>query len=219
MKESLEVLLLDTNFLKRLGTALILAPLFVWALFQASPVPAFCLLFLWLGLMTEWAYLTFRVSLGMEKRILYLMMGSIYVSLGMMGFFRLMQHDFHAAIFILFCVWASDTGGYIVGRSLGGPKLCPQISPNKTWSGSGGGFVGGLFTLYIFTLFVTLEPLYKWVIVALLTSLVTQLGDLLESFVKRRFQVKDSGFILPGHGGLLDRFDGFIAAGIFCWFL
>src|SRR6185369_2236473 len=108
-------------------------------------------------------------------------------------------------------VWATDTGGYFAGRGLGGPKLWPKVSPKKTWAGAVGGFVASLAVAIGIEVFVPVRTVPLLVLGASL-SMVAQLGDLFESAVKRHFGVKDSSRIIPGHGGLLDRLDGFVAA-------
>jgi phosphatidate cytidylyltransferase len=120
-------------------------------------------------------------------------------------------YGFAALIFVLLIVWASDSGGYFAGRTLGGPKLWPQVSPNKTWAGAIGGFAASLVVAIGFAVFNPVRPVPLLLLGASL-SIVAQLGDLFESAVKRRFGVKDSSRIIPGHGGLLDRLDGFVAA-------
>jgi phosphatidate cytidylyltransferase len=120
-------------------------------------------------------------------------------------------HGLPALILILLVVWATDIGGYVAGRSIGGPKLWPRISPNKTWAGAVGGFAASLIVASGFAAFKIAETLPLLVLGAVL-SIAAQLGDLFESAIKRRFGVKDSGHIIPGHGGLLDRLDGFVVA-------
>lgn len=127
----------------------------------------------------------------------------------------LLRHDpdkgFAALMFVLLIVWVTDTGGYFAGRGIGGPKLWPRVSPKKTWAGAVGGFAASLLVACGFAAFDQgrIGPL---LLVSALLSVVSQLGDLFESAVKRRFGVKDSGHIIPGHGGLMDRLDGFVAA-------
>jgi len=118
---------------------------------------------------------------------------------------------FLALVFVLLVVWVTDIGGYFAGRGIGGPKLWVRVSPKKTWAGAIGGFAGSLAVAAGFaaTGAGRLGPLLA---VAAVLSVVSQLGDLFESAVKRRFGVKDSSNIIPGHGGLLDRLDGFVAA-------
>ncbi|GIQ72610.1 phosphatidate cytidylyltransferase [Bradyrhizobium sp. RD5-C2] len=118
---------------------------------------------------------------------------------------------FAALMFVLLIVWVTDIGGYFAGRSIGGPKLWVRVSPKKTWAGAAGGFVASLLVAACFAAFEigTTGPL---LMLGAVLSVVSQLGDLFESAVKRRFGVKDSSHIIPGHGGLLDRLDGFVAA-------
>jgi phosphatidate cytidylyltransferase len=118
---------------------------------------------------------------------------------------------FAALIFVLLIVWATDIGGYFAGRGIGGPKLWPKVSPNKTWSGAVGGFVGSLAVAGGFAASGLGKALPLLALAGVL-SVASQLGDLFESAVKRRFGVKDSSHLIPGHGGLLDRLDGLVAA-------
>ena len=124
-----------------------------------------------------------------------------------------------ACAFLLGVVWATDIFAYFVGKNVGGPKLAPRVSPNKTWSG----FLGGVFFAVLAGLAVAwayklqgFVPAVPWwlVPVAIVLSVVSQLGDLFESWVKRRSGAKDSGRIIPGHGGLMDRIDGLGAAAV-----
>ncbi len=114
-------------------------------------------------------------------------------------------------MFLVFVVWGTDIGAYVVGRVLGGKKLAPRISPGKTWSGSIGGLaIGGLAGALLAGGFHGLD--LAALPAALLLSVAAQAGDLLESAIKRKLGVKDSGRTIPGHGGLFDRLDGFLAA-------
>jgi phosphatidate cytidylyltransferase len=118
---------------------------------------------------------------------------------------------FVALIMVLLIVWVTDIGGYFAGRGIGGPKLWPRVSPKKTWAGAIGGFIASLAIAAGFASFGfgKMGPL---LLLGAVLSIASQLGDLFESAVKRRFGVKDSSQIIPGHGGLLDRLDGFVAA-------
>ena len=119
--------------------------------------------------------------------------------------------SFFHLFLILAVVAASDIGGYFFGRILGGAKIYRLISPNKTWSGSIGGLIIAVFVC------IAINPFFEYTInemiyFALFLGIAAQAGDFFESFLKRRFEVKDSGFLLPGHGGLFDRLDGVLAA-------
>ena len=119
-------------------------------------------------------------------------------------------------LFLLLLIWASDIGAYLVGRLAGGPRLAPLISPGKTWSGTAGGLVAALAVAWAaaWRLPAGSSPL-RVAAVALVLCVIGQLGDLAESWAKRRFRVKDSGTLIPGHGGLLDRLDALIAVAPF----
>jgi phosphatidate cytidylyltransferase len=118
---------------------------------------------------------------------------------------------FAALMLVLLVVWATDIGGYFAGRLIGGPKLWPQVSPKKTWAGAIGGFAASLGVAAGFAAF-NFGKLIPMLLLGAVLSIASQLGDLFESAVKRRFGVKDSSHIIPGHGGLMDRLDGFVAA-------
>jgi phosphatidate cytidylyltransferase len=120
-------------------------------------------------------------------------------------------YGFVALILILLVVWVTDIGGYFAGRGIGGPKLWPRVSPKKTWAGAVGGFVASLAVAAGFAA-LGLGKTGPVLLLGAVLSIASQLGDLFESAVKRRFGVKDSSHIIPGHGGLLDRLDGFVAA-------
>jgi phosphatidate cytidylyltransferase len=124
------------------------------------------------------------------------------------------EYGFHAILYLFLVVWSADTGAFFIGRLIGGPKLAPRISPNKTWSG----FIGGaLFASVAGMLFAwwfghTSIPTVAGLSIAL--AVISQGGDLGESFLKRFFGVKDSSGLIPGHGGVLDRLDGLVFAAI-----
>ncbi|WP_424813752.1 phosphatidate cytidylyltransferase [Roseococcus sp. YIM B11640] len=116
-------------------------------------------------------------------------------------------------IFLLAIVWSSDISAYVIGRAFGGPKLAPAISPNKTWSGAMGGLVGASLVGLVATMLTGSWGSFGWaILVAAILGVATQAGDIFESWMKRRFGVKDSSGLIPGHGGVLDRLDGLLAA-------
>ncbi|WP_395517153.1 phosphatidate cytidylyltransferase [Pseudorhizobium flavum] len=117
-----------------------------------------------------------------------------------------------AILFVFAVVWATDILAYFVGRALKGPKLAPRISPGKTWSGAIGGTVSAVIAGSLVGLAV-IGVVSPWLaVIALLLSVASQIGDLFESFIKRRFAVKDSSHLIPGHGGVMDRVDGLVFA-------
>ncbi|MDP8993925.1 MAG: phosphatidate cytidylyltransferase [Pseudomonadota bacterium] len=115
-------------------------------------------------------------------------------------------------LWLFVVVWATDIFAFFAGRAIGGPKLAPRVSPNKTWAGLAGGIVGAALVGWGAGLLLGIEPAFFWLGAPL--GLIAQLGDLYESAVKRRVGVKDSGRIIPGHGGVLDRLDGLLPAAL-----
>ncbi len=115
-------------------------------------------------------------------------------------------------LFLVVVVWASDIGAYLAGRLLGGPKLAPAISPGKTWSGAAGGLIAAMLIGEAAGQALAVAAYGRAALIAGLLGMAAQGGDLLESAIKRRFGVKDSGHLIPGHGGLLDRLDGLLTA-------
>jgi phosphatidate cytidylyltransferase len=111
-------------------------------------------------------------------------------------------------------VWATDVAAYFAGRIIGGPKLWPAISPNKTWSGAVAGAVAATAAGWAVAAVGGIEPIAPIFAVGFLLSVAAQFGDLFESALKRRFGVKDASHAIPGHGGLMDRLDGFLAAAV-----
>jgi phosphatidate cytidylyltransferase len=115
-------------------------------------------------------------------------------------------------LFVVLVVWASDIGAYVAGRLIGGPKLAPAISPGKTRSGALGGLVAAMAVGAAAAHGLGLGSPGRAAVIAGVLAVASQVGDLFESWVKRRFGVKDSGWLIPGHGGLFDRMDGLLAA-------
>lgn len=114
-------------------------------------------------------------------------------------------------IWLIFIIaFGTDTFAYLAGNLFGKHKLCPGISPNKTIEGSIGGIVGSIFLVIIYSIYFDLNPIWKLIILSFISSIISQLGDLTASRIKRISGVKDYGFIMPGHGGVLDRFDSII---------
>lgn len=141
--------------------------------------------------------------------------GAVYVSVFcvMMILMASAEGGRDAVLWLLMVVWAADTGAYFAGRALGGPKLAPKISPNKTWAGffgsaAGAALCGGAAAVLLTS---SAEPFYAAASAAALGA-VSQGGDLAESWAKRRCGAKDASALIPGHGGLLDRIDGLMAA-------
>jgi phosphatidate cytidylyltransferase len=123
-------------------------------------------------------------------------------------------YGFAAIVFVFAVVWFSDIVAYFAGRAIGGPKLMPRVSPKKTWSGAIGGTAGGVIGGVLVVRYSGIASLGAAAAIACALSLMSQAGDLLESAIKRRFNTKDASQLIPGHGGLMDRLDGFVTAAL-----
>lgn len=179
---------------------------------KAAPDDLFliCLLILTLLLLAMTVVSVNRFSFDQAA---HLLIAFIYIGFSFSLLVRLRFDSLAMILLVQIIIWSTDTGAYLIGRKWGRHKLAPHISPNKTWEGFAGGTAAALCVATIFQLFWP-EPIFpttmRFEAVVLLVTLVGQFGDLIESAMKRSFNVKDSGRILPGHGGMFDRFDSLI---------
>lgn len=142
-----------------------------------------------------------------------LLLGGLYAGLGFRFMMLARAESLWMMLYALLIVWVTDSGAYLIGRKIGKNKLAPHISPNKTWEGSIGGSLSAVVIVGAYLYFVQAAFPYSFSTMLLWTlvfSVGGQLGDLIESAFKRHYGVKDSGKILPGHGGILDRFDSLL---------
>ena len=163
-----------------------------------------CICLLGILMASEWA----GMCAGRPRRLLLL--GGLYIgpAVAALIWMRGQPDGYRWVLLLAAVVWGGDVGAYLVGRLVGGPRLAPLISPGKTWSGA----LGGTLAAVLAGAAVWPDRLAFALPLALCLSVVAQAGDLLESAVKRRFGVKDSGRLIPGHGGLLDRLDGVLTS-------
>ena len=148
------------------------------------------------------------------SNIAFIMLGMIYIGIpfSMLEFAAFNSGMYYPNIVfgLLLMTWTNDTAAYLVGSQIGRTPLFPRISPKKTWEGTMGGVAVTILLAFFLQGFFDELPLRDWLVLAVLVSLFGSLGDLVESMLKRSFAIKDSGSLLPGHGGFLDRFEGFI---------
>lgn len=199
--------------LRRLGLALLGMVAWVAAVMN-SPAEALMLLGGGAGLLGLFAS---RLQKGQGRP---LVLGLLYCGLPAVAliWLRAAPWGFYATLFVMAVVWGADIAAYFTGRAIGGPKLAPAISPNKTWSGAFGGLLGSLLAASALALLwpghANAAGIGRLAVLALPLAVLSILGDLYESHLKRRAGVKDSGTLLPGHGGVMDRLDGLVPAAV-----
>jgi len=174
-----------------------------------------------LYLMLPLSWLTFLLELYRKKaqpftNIAFTLLGVIYVAVPFSLLHQLAYlneaYSWQPILGLLLLIWSADTGAYIVGKNFGKHKLLERVSPGKTWEGWVGGTVLAVVVAYVLGTFLQDLAMYQWVGIAVLVAVFGVLGDLVESLLKRSLGVKDSGTLLPGHGGILDRFDSLLMA-------
>ena len=185
------------------GGAIVVAAILAW-----TDHPVVAMLLVALGALAA------SIFAPREQR-LWIVVGIAYAGTMMLAPVTLRGEDwlgFIAIVLLFAVVWTTDVLAYFTGRAIGGPKLMPAVSPKKTWSGAIGGLVGAVaVAVLVATMFGGLSKT-ALAILALVLSVVSQGGDLLESYIKRRFGAKDASHLIPGHGGAMDRLDGFWTA-------
>lgn len=212
----------------RIVSALILMPFVLYALIAGGIAFMILMGIGFIVAVREWA----NMARLLPSPVSYGIAGLIYLIIGFGAFYYLRMHDpdgMGLAMALMLCIWASDTGAYFAGKLIGGPKMAPSISPNKTWAGLIGGMVSSAaifaaYALYIgpflsqktgldFAIFEgTGASLALMIFLGASMTLSGQAGDLLESYEKRKAGLKDSGTLIPGHGGILDRIDSLLFA-------
>ncbi|MCB0400579.1 MAG: phosphatidate cytidylyltransferase [Flavobacteriales bacterium] len=201
-------------------------PIRVWGTFSALTllivlglIPHSSMAPKWVLLPACMLFFTFFIELFRKKEfpfvnIAYTLLGVFYVVLPFAMLFHLGyykgSYNYQLILGFFFLLWTSDTGAYLSGKFLGKHKLFERISPKKTWEGSIGGLILSLVVAYVLSIYFTDLKLANWLIIAGLVVIFGGMGDLVESMLKRSLHIKDSGNILPGHGGILDRFDGLL---------
>ncbi len=146
--------------------------------------------------------------------VAFIILGMVYIGIpfALLDFIAFDADEFYTntILGLLMLTWANDTGAYLVGSQIGKTKLFPSISPKKTWEGSIGGVVFTILIAILMSFFFKECTMVQWIVLAIIVVIFGSIGDLVESMLKRSYSIKDSGNLLPGHGGFLDRFDAFI---------
>ena len=193
--------MINRELQKRILSSLILLPLAYYFILSGSFYLIFFTIICFLVSIYEWN--------KMVKKIEHKFLGTFFLIFSFYTFYEISIE--HLWIFVLFICVSTDIGGYVFGKLFKGPKLT-KISPNKTFSGMIGGYLLSLIFLSFFMGWINSTVNEEWFIVTILISTVSQIGDIIISYFKRLSKVKDTGKIIPGHGGLLDRIDGMIFA-------
>jgi phosphatidate cytidylyltransferase len=204
---------LSANLKQRIISAVILAPVILCIIYSGGILFSSLIILLAILMSFEW---TGIISHAEDKghHNLWLVIGVFYIAIPCISLLWLRGHSSGLIItlWVLLSVWATDIAAYFAGRFFGGWKLAPSISPNKTWSGLAGGVLASSITGMFVLIFIDSQHPVLFVLLSGLLAVIAQIGDLFESGIKRHFGVKDSGTILPGHGGILDRVDGILTA-------
>ncbi len=209
-----------SNLQQRLLSSLILIPVVLAVLWVGGWVLGVAASVVIAISFAEWMNLIQKTTPSLRGRILGGLLGIVYLGIAFCSFLylRLFVPDgTEFLVYLMLLVWASDSGAYLFGKTIGGPKMSPTISPKKTWAGYGGALLGPACCLVVCIHFLTPAVLIEYTPPALLTfvvggllGIVGQSGDLMISALKRKAQVKDTGAIVPGHGGMLDRIDALL---------
>ncbi len=194
----------SSNTKQRIISSLFLLPVAIFAIFFSQNL--FLLLVLAMAILMTVEWLDMTKNIEDEKR--WRVIGFFYILIPLFSVYQLRIISVDVLFWMFSIIWVTDIFAYFSGRILGGKKLAPSISPNKTWSGLAGGVAASAVIGFISAFIFPNGSVLFFVIVSVLLSLIEQASDLTESKFKRIFGVKDSGNIIPGHGGVLDRLDG-----------
>lgn len=215
MRRERGILVVDSkkfNMLLRISSALVIGPVFIIAIMFFTPLFYLLIILIAIGMLYEWYQMT-------KSSINYILFGFIILPIPIISLIILATNDQNRWLLLLYftIIWAVDSFAMIGGKLFKGPKLIPKISPNKTWSGLIIGISGAGLSAFLLSLLAIINidnyyflDKYQLVTASMLLALIAQISDLFISYFKRKFAIKDSGSIIPGHGGVLDRFDSII---------
>tara|TARA_B100001057_G_scaffold65363_2_gene59087 strand:- start:372 stop:1022 length:651 start_codon:yes stop_codon:yes gene_type:complete len=205
------------EILKRIISSIILIPLCIYLIIEGSIFFNIFIILCFFITIYEW--------FNLIKKSNYKIFGIFFIILSFYTFYRIRNEfggEYINILFILISCISTDIGGLVFGKIFKGPKLT-KISPNKTYSGVVGGYIFAIFSIYIFSVYpnTIINPKFtnEIIIYTFLISTISQMGDLVISYFKRKSDVKDTGKIIPGHGGILDRIDGMLFVFPFCYIL
>jgi len=199
---------MSQELFKRLLSSIILIPVVLFIMIKGSLIFISFIIICFFISIYEWHMIS--------KKKFYSLFGYIFIFFSFLSVYKLRinsENDYWDLLFIVTICISTDIGGYVFGKIFKGPKLS-RFSPNKTYAGMFGGFLLSIVSIYLFVniFLLTNEFMDNWLVMVILISSISQIGDIFISFFKRLRNIKDTGKIIPGHGGLLDRIDGMIFA-------
>jgi phosphatidate cytidylyltransferase len=202
------------NTRKRIISSLVMVPIALFAIFSSQKLFIFLVIMVAVLMAFEWS----EMSRKMPDKKKWRLIGFLYIAIPLYCAVSIRILDNEILFWMFAIIWATDIFAFFAGKSLGGLKIAPAISPNKTWSGLIGGVVASM-GIGIISAMIFPGSIIFFLIISILISVVEQISDLVESKFKRIFGVKDSGDIIPGHGGVLDRLDGMILVAPLVWII
>lgn len=195
------------NTKQRIVTSIILLPIAIYAIFFSKSL--FILLAITITILMTWEWSDITKTASKEEKKKWQLIGFFYILIPIYSVIEIRFSNIDVLFWMFAVIWATDIFAFFSGKMLGGAKLAPSISPNKTWSGLIGGIIASV-SIGLLSSLMFKGGIFFFMFFSMLISILEQISDLLESKIKRIFNVKDSGNIIPGHGGVLDRLDGMI---------
>ena len=202
------------NTRKRIISSLVMIPIALFAIFSSQKLFIFLAIVIAVLMAFEWSEMSHKMPNKKKWRLI----GFLYISIPLYCAISIRILDNEILFWMFAIIWATDIFAFFAGKSLGGAKIAPAISPHKTWSGLIGGVLASM-GIGVISAIIFPGSILFFLVISVIISIVEQLSDLLESKFKRIFGVKDSGDIIPGHGGVLDRLDGMILVAPLVWLI
>jgi phosphatidate cytidylyltransferase len=200
----LKVIAPKSNINQRIISSVIMLLIAVYAIYFSKGLFFLMAIALTILVTVEWLEII-KTAKDQNK---WRLIGFVYILVPVWAIVQIRDIDANVLLWMFFIIWTTDISAYFVGKSFGGKKLALTISPNKTWSGLIGGVVASMIIGFLSSFMFVTGNIIFFVVISGALAVIEQLSDLVESKIKRIFQIKDSGNIIPGHGGLLDRMDG-----------
>lgn len=203
------------NLSKRVYAALVMLPIAIFAILFSQKLFEFLSILITIIMTAEWLEMT----KNQENQKKWQIFGLFFIAIPIYCVMQIRHFDGQILLWMFSIIWVTDIFAFFVGRKFGGAKLMPEISPNKTWSGLIGGVIASAMLGLVSKIMFPSGSVFFFFVVSIALSVLEQISDLFESKIKRICGVKDSGSIIPGHGGLLDRLDGMILLSPVVWIL